>query len=226
MSNIPDNNLPKPESRARAEAESTTRAEPPRAGDSFDEEPPERCFGPLQVPVSWSKELTPSLPDKIIQRAVGAALGHRGFFSGEIGIYVTTDDEIQVINAKHLGHDYATDVISFPYDANAPVIHGELVVSIDTAKKCATRAGWPTESELILYIVHGVLHITGMDDQSDDERAQMRDAEREVLTEIGMAEVDRFGAHRYLASGEDIESGADVKGDRDGGNASCNEVSQ
>lgn len=173
---------------------------------STDEEPPEPNSRELSVPVTWHDDLSPALTDEVVRRAVKAALSHRGFALGEIGIYVTTDDEIQELNARHLNHDYPTDVISFSYEANRPEIHGELVVSMDTAKKCASQAGWDAEPELILYIVHGVLHITGMDDHDDDERAEMRVAEKAVLTDLGITDVERFGADHPLDPSVDHDS--------------------
>ncbi len=116
----------------------------------------------------------------------------RGFSSGEIGIRVTDDATIHQINRKHLGHDYPTDVISFGYHADAPQIEGELIVSVDTARRRASELGWNADHELLLYIVHGVLHLTGMDDHAADDRSAMRMAEEGVMLELGVSEIMRF----------------------------------
>ena len=73
-----------------------------------------------------------------------------------------------------------------------------LVVSVDTAAASAKRAGWPTRSELLLYVVHGTLHITGMTDEMETDRAQMRVAERSVMLGLGINDIVRFGADQTL----------------------------
>ena len=118
----------------------------------------------------------------------------RGFSSGEIGIRVTDDATIHQINRKHLGHDYPTDVISFGYQADAPRIEGELIVSVETASRRASELGWDADHELLLYIVHGVLHLTGMDDHAPGDRGEMRAAEEKIMTQLGITAIVKYGA--------------------------------
>lgn len=131
-----------------------------------------------------------------LRRAVVAAAEYRDCRSGELGIRVTDDSRIHRINRDHLHHDYPTDVISFGYALDPPRVEGELVVSVETARREAARLGWQPAAELSLYVVHGVLHIAGMDDAAPDERSEMRRAERAVLHRLGIDEIDRFGADR------------------------------
>lgn len=128
-----------------------------------------------------------------IRRAAAAALVHRGFAVGEVGIRITNDEKIRIINRVHLGHDYETDVISFGYTAEAPRIEGELAVSLDTARRTAEALAWSIEHELLLYVVHGTLHLTGMDDQDPQSRRMMRDAEVAVMRTLGIDMVDSVG---------------------------------
>jgi len=118
------------------------------------------------------------------------AASQRGYASGEIGVRLTDDETIHKINAQYLDHDYPTDVISFPYDCQPDWVSGELVASVDTAFENAAienadAGDWDVARELVLYVIHGVLHITGMEDASDEQRRQMRTAERRVLEAIG-----------------------------------------
>ena len=69
-----------------------------------------------------------------------------------------------------------------------------MVISIDTARDKAAEMGWAVQNELILYAVHGTLHISGMDDQIGEDRAEMRRAEHEVLVGIGITEIETRGA--------------------------------
>ena len=101
-----------------------------------------------------------------------------------------SDPEIRRLNRKSLGHDWATDVISFCLsDPQDPVLHGVLAVSRDTARREAARRGHSPYHELMLYVVHGVLHLLGHDDQGARARARMRRAEREVLSALGLPAV-------------------------------------
>ncbi|MCL4157187.1 UNVERIFIED_CONTAM: hypothetical protein GTU68_012164 [Idotea baltica] len=101
--------------------------------------------------------------------------------SAEVVVALVDDATIHEVNREHLQHDYPTDVISFLYDAEEPVLDGELVVSTETAVRAAQSYGWSPVDELRLYIAHGLLHLCGYDDLSDDEQAIMRDRERAVL---------------------------------------------
>ncbi|EMI15819.1 protein belonging to Uncharacterized protein family UPF0054 [Rhodopirellula maiorica SM1] len=131
-----------------------------------------------------------------IRSAVTHASAFRGYSHGEIGVRVTNDAEIRQINARHLDHDYETDVISFAYADEPPTLEGELVVSLETAQRVADRVGWSVENELLLYVVHGTLHIAGMDDLEDDVRQAMRDAECQVMQSLGIKDIVHYGPDR------------------------------
>jgi len=136
--------------------------------------------------------------------AVRQALIHRGFTAGEIGVRVSDDPGIHEINRQYLGHDYATDVISFTYDCHLPIIHGELIVSLDTAQRRSQEIGWPVAHELLLYVIHGSLHLTGMEDTHPPDRAEMREAERQVLQRLGIEQSIRFAADTVV--GETLDN--------------------
>ncbi len=147
----------------------------------------------LEVEINVDPKFSNDVDEDSIRAAVIAAAQHRGFHTGEIGVRVTDDSTIRQINMRHLDHDYETDVISFAYTADSPRIEGELVVSIETARDRAAEIHWNATHELLLYVVHGTLHIAGMDDHDDEDRAAMRAAERDVMTELGIADIVRCG---------------------------------
>ncbi|WP_419189382.1 rRNA maturation RNase YbeY [Stieleria marina] len=165
---------------------------------SIDDEEPPSSLCDISVELIVDDSVSASLDEDAIRStvlsAVQTAAVHRGFSSGTVGVRITDDAAIRQLNAKHLGHDYATDVISFSYEADPPHLEGELVVSVDTARQKASEIGWPAESELLLYIVHGVLHITGMDDHEPTDRREMRQAEESVFLKLGIREISRCGA--------------------------------
>ncbi len=131
----------------------------------------------------WDNEL-----ESAVQNAVTVAAQARGFASGRIGVMVTDDETIHEINRRHLDHDYPTDVISFTYDRSGATVEGELVVSLCTARRSASELGWDWRYELLLYVVHGTLHICGLEDSSPADRAEMRSQEQAVLERLGIAD--------------------------------------
>ncbi|TWU48041.1 rRNA maturation RNase YbeY [Rubripirellula reticaptiva] len=198
MSNTPDNN--------RLDAGDDLDADPFEMPPSLDGQTSNiEVASKIEVEVNVDPQISVAINQPLMIRAIATAAAARGFTAGQIGVRVTDDPAIREINAKHLGHDYATDVISFGYEADSPYVEGELVVSIDTAISRAAELGWPAESELILYVVHGTLHICGMDDHDDDDRQAMRTFETEVMTRLGIPDIQRFGADTENQIESDIE---------------------
>ena len=95
--------------------------------------------------------------------------------------YVFCDDEyILATNREFLGHDYYTDIITFDY-ANSRHIAGDMVISLDTVKSNAEMLGVPYDTELMRIIIHGVLHLCGINDKGPGEREIMEQHENEAL---------------------------------------------
>ena len=106
---------------------------------------------------------------------------------GELSIAVVDDPTIRKLNKQYLNHDYGTDVISFvlDQDEDSGRLDGQLIVSADTALREAPDAGWPFEAELLLYVVHGTLHLVGYDDKEPSHVPEMRAAEEEYMARLG-----------------------------------------
>jgi probable rRNA maturation factor len=111
----------------------------------------------------------------------------------EISVAVVDDAAIRELNRRHLQHDYPTDVLSFLLEREGPAglrrarrIEGEVVVSAETARRRAAEFGWHPAWELLLYAVHGTLHLCGYDDRTPAQRRQMRQRERSILQNWGM----------------------------------------
>ncbi|GAB5406301.1 MAG: hypothetical protein Aurels2KO_45320 [Aureliella sp.] len=103
-----------------------------------------------------------------------------------VSVSIVDDPTIRELNAEQLGHDWATDVVSFVIERTGDDVDGEVVASWDTASRLAAKAGWTPENELLLYVVHGMLHVAGLDDIEDDDRREMREAEQECLLSLGI----------------------------------------
>ena len=95
--------------------------------------------------------------------------------------YVFCDDEyILETNLQFLGHDYYTDIITFDY-TNSRHIAGDMVISLDTVKSNAEGLGLDYETELMRVMIHGVLHLCGINDKGPGEREVMEQHENAAL---------------------------------------------
>ncbi len=121
-----------------------------------------------------------------LQDAVRQILKDAGIASADISLALVDDATIHALNRQYLGHDYPTDVISFVLDHTDGRLEGEVIVSTDTASTTAARLGWAPEDEVLLYVVHGTLHLVGHDDQDPASLAAMRSAERQYLARFGL----------------------------------------
>lgn len=111
-----------------------------------------------------------------------------GFSAGEVSVILVDDVTIHRVNREHLQHDYPTDVISFVFEATGSHLEGEILVSTDTAIRESSEGGWDAGDETLLYCIHGMLHLVGMDDIEDIDRREMRAQEARYLREGGLAE--------------------------------------
>ena len=99
---------------------------------------------------------------------------------GEIGYMFVSDEKILEVNRQYLGHDYYTDIITFDYDED-DVINGDLVISLDTVRTNAEKFGKDYADELNRVIIHGILHLCGINDKGPGEREIMEAHENAAL---------------------------------------------
>ena len=99
---------------------------------------------------------------------------------GEVGYMFVNDKKILEINNEYLGHDYYTDVITFDYDED-DVVNGDIVISLDTVRTNAELFDKAYEDELYRVIIHGILHLCGLNDKGPGEREIMEKAENKAL---------------------------------------------
>src|SRR5271165_3006581 len=105
-----------------------------------------------------------------------------------LSIALVDNDTIHRLNRQHLGHDWPTDVITFPMsDPGALALSGELVVSTEMAVATAREMGGEPRDELALYLVHGLLHLCGYDDLNEQDSLAMKRRQAEILdTAVGI----------------------------------------
>lgn len=111
----------------------------------------------------------------------------------EVGVVVTTDEEVHRLNREYLGHDYKTDVISFGMEGSEPFVTpeerapylGDVVISYDRASEQAPEYGHTTGGEVATLLVHGLLHLLGYNDAHEEERDAMHARQDELLRHSG-----------------------------------------
>ena len=113
-------------------------------------------------------------------KAVAATYGRK---VGEIGYMFVDDEKILEVNREYLGHDYYTDVITFDYDED-DTVSGDIVISLDTVRTNAEQFGKSYDDELHRVIIHGILHLCGINDKGPAEREIMEAAENKALKMI------------------------------------------
>ena len=99
---------------------------------------------------------------------------------GDIGYMFVNDEGILETNREYLGHDYYTDIITFDY-CEGDTISGDLVISLDTVRSNAELFGKDYDEELHRVIIHGILHLCGINDKGQGEREIMEQAENKAL---------------------------------------------
>lgn len=106
----------------------------------------------------------------------------------ELNIVFTDNKRIREINKTFLGHNYATDVLSFDYGEHPlrdGILNGEVVVSAEMAVKQAQKRGHAVEGEIALYVTHGLLHMLKYNDRQKREAEKMHKREEELLLNLG-----------------------------------------
>ena len=122
----------------------------------------------------------PDLPHRATTawvRAVAAAYGKR---VGEVAYVFCSDEKILEVNRQYLQHDYYTDIITFDY-TRGDVIGGDLFISLDTVRSNAELFAKPYDEELHRVVIHGILHLCGINDKGPGEREVMEEAENRAL---------------------------------------------
>ena len=125
----------------------------------------------VKMPNIKKREVTAWIKD------VAATYGRK---VGEIGYMFVDDEKILEVNREYLGHDYYTDVITFDYDEDN-VVSGDIVISLDTVRSNAELFGKSYDEEFYRVLIHGILHLCGINDKGPGEREVMEAAENKAL---------------------------------------------
>lgn len=152
--------------------------------------------------VSWSDAALgggdePALSDVRVAEAVAAAAADQGLDALVVDVVFVSAAELAEMHGTFLDDPTETDVITFdlrdPELVDSAGPDGELYVSLERARSEAKVRGVQLERELLLYVVHGALHLCGLDDHEEADRVAMRAAEGRVMERLGFAPDE--GAH-------------------------------
>jgi len=122
----------------------------------------------------------PKFKRRLYSNWIKSIVNKYGYKLGEINYIFCSDKYILEINRQYLNHDYFTDIITFNYN-NDKLISSDIYISIDTVAKNAEYYNVKFENELNRVMIHGILHLLGFDDKSEDEKIVMRNKEDEAL---------------------------------------------
>ena len=122
----------------------------------------------------------PQLNYPLLVRWIGEVVKAHGFEAGRLSYLFCDDETILATNREFLQHDYYTDIITFDYSTPRRV-SGDMVISLDTVATNAAGLGADSHRELLRVIIHGVLHLCGINDKGPGERELMESHEDAAL---------------------------------------------
>ena len=118
---------------------------------------------------------------RCIRRAIRAILADAHVANAQISVAIVDDVTIAALHGEFLHDPTPTDVLSFVLEQSPACLEGEVVVSAETAAAAAPRFACTPGEELLRYVIHGMLHLTGHDDRTAAQRRRMRAHETEYL---------------------------------------------
>lgn len=133
------------------------------------------------IDVSFDRAV-PGFSAARVRKVIAATLEKEKAGTDRLGVRITDDRTIRLINQKFLKHDWTTDVISFGFDE--PGILGDVVVSVETARRLARELKIPFDHELSRYLVHGALHLLGYDDKTPAARKKMHRRQEWIVKKL------------------------------------------
>lgn len=122
----------------------------------------------------------PKIKRRDITAWIKKVAANHGRKVGDVAYIFCSDDKILEVNRDYLQHDYYTDIITFDY-CEDDVISGDIFISLDTVRSNSEQLALPYEQELHRVIIHGILHLCGIDDKGEGEREVMEAEENTAL---------------------------------------------
>ncbi len=155
--------------------------ETPEAGKGVSTDSRKVCVFNRQAKRRLPDELLPALEGwgERVMGLLGDRYPARVKLPGLVNVSLIDDPEIQRVHAQFMDNPDPTDVITFPYGEE-----GDILISVETAARKASELGISFEREIVLYLVHGLLHLAGYDDKTQQGRAEMDGLQESLLNEL------------------------------------------
>jgi len=109
--------------------------------------------------------------------------------NSEVSVRVVCDEEMSILHIKHSGVEGTTDVLTFDHGSDEQSVRADLAVCFDVAMRESKNRNHSVQNELLLYIVHGILHCIGFDDHNEEDHKLMHQEEDRILKAIGVGVV-------------------------------------
>lgn len=122
----------------------------------------------------------PALDLSSVKEWINTIVDRNDKLTGDVSFIFCSDAYLLKINQEYLNHNYFTDIITFNYNEGSK-ISGDIFISLDTVKANAIEYDVTFDNELYRVIIHGILHLIGFNDKTDDEQALMTSKENEAL---------------------------------------------
>jgi probable rRNA maturation factor len=143
----------------------------------------------MKISIASPQELVP-IDRSLMRQTARTVLEGEGVKEAEISLAFVDDSTIHQLNNRYLQHNEPTDVLSFPLsEPTARRLAGELVIGAEVAKAQAECRGHEVQAELMLYVIHGLLHLCGYDDKTATKAIEMRQRERHYLQALGLPDI-------------------------------------
>jgi probable rRNA maturation factor len=142
-----------------------------------------------RIAIASPQEIVP-IDRALMRQVVRTVLDGEGIPDAEISLAFVDNPTIHTLNKRYLDHDEPTDVLSFPLSGRgARRLQGELVIGAEVAQAQAHERGHDIHTELVLYVIHGLLHLLGHDDHTDADARGMRERERHYLRQLSLPDI-------------------------------------
>ncbi|MDR1938060.1 MAG: rRNA maturation RNase YbeY [Tannerellaceae bacterium] len=135
------------------------------------------------MPITYHTEngKMPSIKRRIVNQWIKSVAEIHGKKIGEIAYVFCSEEQILAVNKQYLQHDYYTDIITFDY-SEGDILSGDIFVCPDTIMSNAGKFNTPYSEELHRILIHGILHLCGIDDKAPGEREIMEINENKALS--------------------------------------------
>jgi len=178
--------LPEPETKSASAASGPDEPDPSPAPSSLRDDD-----GAIRVELILEvSEVDPPIVGWLEARAIDAARA-AGVRYGELSLAVVGDVQMAQLHEQYKDVPGTTDVLTFDLgeDLDADSIEGEIIICLDEAMRQAAERGHSVRHELLLYVVHGILHLLGEDDHDPEDFKRMHAREDQILTQLGLGAV-------------------------------------